>query len=57
MLLKEGINNTSTEVSDITCKLFFFRVNDALPALVPGINIFSLKTETRGKPLHLASKQ
>ena len=30
MLLKERIKNTSNALSDITCKLFFFRANYAL---------------------------
>ena len=51
MLLKEGINNTSNELSDITFRIFFFRVTYSLPGLTLGKNIFSLKTEMRGKPL------
>ena len=39
MLLKECINNTSNELSDITFKLFFFRKNCTLPASALDINI------------------
>ena len=48
MLLKEGINNSPNDLSDITCKLFFFRVNYDLTALAFGISIFLLKTEMWG---------
>ena len=45
MVLKEGMNSTSHELSDVTFKLtVLFPVNYVLPALALGLNIFSLKT-------------
>ena len=53
MLLKVRIKNTSNELSDITCKIFLFRVNYILTVLAFGIKILSLKVKTWGKLLNL----
>ena len=49
MPLQDYINNTSDELSHITCTLFFFRVDYALTVLAFGMKIFSLKTKAGGK--------